>query len=142
MSENNTMNTATMAPENVVYDERVIRKIIGAALTDIPGILGPSGGMFSGLTDSLKHVEDVDITKGLHFQMSDDAAEIKLKVIAELGQHLPDVVNNVTEKVTTALKEQAGIQVETMEVEIVDTMTREEYESKFRTPKEENKDEA
>lgn len=147
MTENQTMdntNAATLTPDNVesvVYDERVIRKIIGAALEGIPGILGPSGGVFSGIADSFKKVEDVDITKGLHFSYANGVADVKLKVIAELGQQMPEIVNEITSKVTTALKEQAGMDVESMEVEIVDTMTREEYESKFRTPKDESKHE-
>ena len=136
MNDTLNKNTATSVPENVIYDSKVLDNIIREATSDIPGILGPSFA----LTDPLKHVEDVDMTRGMHMSVDGDEVSLRMKVIAELGQSIPDAIETMTQRVTDALQSQTGLKVAEVKVEVVDSMTREAYESRFRTPKEEKKD--
>lgn len=131
--KDNTTGTNTV--ENVKYDHKYIAKLIHNAMEDVPGILGPHSGLVGNVTNSLRNVEDVDITEGVHFKEKDGVLSITAKIIAEAGANVPDMAEKVTEKIKAAIDEQTGLFVEEVDVEVADTMTKEEYEGKFRAPK-------
>lgn len=125
-------NTGTDTIENVKYDHKYLEKVIHNALEGVPGILGPHGGLVGNVTNSLRNVEDVDITEGVRFKEKDGVLSINAKIIAEAGMNVPDMAQQVTEKIKAAIDEQTGLFVEEVDVEVADTMTREEYEGRFR----------
>lgn len=112
------------APSNVKIDNHVIKKVAGEAILGIDGLLGLKGG----LTDLLK-VDD-DPTIGISVDMADDhVATISVKIIVETGKNIPNIVDAVTNAVTKALQNTTGIKVKEVCVEVVDSMTKEEYEA-------------
>lgn len=128
-TEEKTMNP-TMAPENLKYDDKVIKKLIATALLNVDGYLGTTGGLMSGLTGVFKSnaTQEEEAVKGITADLKDGQVDVSVKMIVELGKNIPSVVNNVTESVTTTLKDLAGLETKAVHVEVADTMTRAEYE--------------
>ena len=113
-------------PHDMKIDDKAIKKMAGEAISQVDGVLGVEGG----LTDMLKSGDDV--TKGLSVTMSDDGqkAQVSAKIITEYGKNIPDIVSGVQAKVQDALRSMAGLATDKVEVEVTDTMTREDYQAK------------
>lgn len=126
MEHNSTGNdNFTPAPHNVVIDDKVVKRMTGEAIAGIDGILGVKGG----LGDVLKN--DSDPTRGVTVQVGEDqSATVCVRVITEAGKNIPDIVNKATAAVTEALQNTAGLRVKEVAIEVVDTMSRDEYEGK------------
>lgn len=126
-TQTNKPGTGAQAPGNVKIDDTAIKRIVGKAIGRVDGVLGVEGK----LTDMLKSSDDV--TKGLSITSNDNGktVSIEAKIITEYGKNIPDIVNAITLNVTDALHSMAGIQVEKLNVEVVDTMTQQEYNQKY-----------
>ena len=125
---NATMNpndtTYTPAPSNARIDDKVVKKLVGEAVFQVDGVLDAKDG----LTDMFK--SDDDMTRGITVSISDEhSATICAKIVTETGKNIPDIVNNITKADTETLQANAGIAVKDLEVEVTDTMTKEEYKN-------------
>lgn len=133
---NNDMNqntaTATMDAENMKIDTKVLKKVIASALVEVNGYLGTANGVISGITGMLKKntTEEEDALSGISVSMKDNEADVTVKVITESGMNIPSIVNEITERVQTKLREVGGIVTKQVYVEVVDTMTKAEYTDK------------
>ena len=117
-------NTYTPAPDNVKIDTKVVKKMAGEALLKIDGVLDAKGG----LADTFK--DEDDPTRGLSVSVSDDhEATVNAKIIVETGKNIPNIVNAATEAITNQLQNNAGLKVKSVCVEVVNTMTRDEYKA-------------
>lgn len=67
--------------------------------------------------------------KAVAKMVGENKADIAVKLITEYGKNIPDIVDQVTNKVAETLMSMAGITANKVEVEITDTMTREEFDS-------------
>ena len=127
----NEMNTNSAAgaqrgapiPQGMKIDDKAIKKMAGEAVAQVAGVLGLDGG----LADMLNVANDT--TKGLAITMNDSStkADVSCKIITEYGKNIPDIVAGVQDKVAATLQTMAGLAVGKVEVEVTDTMTREEY---------------
>lgn len=111
-------------PQNMKIDDKAIKKLAGTAISQVNGVLGVEGN----LTDMLKGSDDM--TKGLQVSVEDNKAQVSAKIITEFGKNIPEIVSEATRKVTEELQSTAGLTVEKVDIEVVDTLTKEEYEKK------------
>lgn len=112
----------TPVPENAIIDEKVVKKLAGEAMANVDGMLGVKGS----IGDWFKR--DDDVTRGITVDMQEGGkVSLCLKVITETGKNIPAVVEAITQNVTDALQNSAGLKVAELNVEVTDTMTREEY---------------
>lgn len=126
-----TPNEAFNAPANVKIDYVAIKRIVGEAIDKVDGVLGVAGN----LTDLLK--SNADRTKGLSVTMQENSQQVDIdaKIMTEYGKNIPTIVNALTTNVTEALRTMAGLEVNKLNVEVADTLTREEYNKKYpKTP--------
>lgn len=131
---NDPYTTATtVAPENVKYDDKVIKKMIASALLEVDGVLGTGTGILSGITGMLKKnvTDEEEAVSGISASMKDNQVDVTIKVITEAGKNIPTIANAITENVRKTLREVGGLQTKAVSVEIVDTMPRAEYEEKY-----------
>lgn len=129
-----------MAPDNITYEKKALKKIVLGALHDIPGLLGPAEGLFGGFIDSRKTLDEISMSSGVSFSMKDGQAVVVVRMIAELDQSIPVTVDEMTDRIRDALLIEAGIETREVTVDVTDVMTREEYESRFRKDEEEVSD--
>lgn len=126
------LNTLGQTPQNMKIDDKAIKKLAGEAISQVPGVLGLEGGL-TGIINNVIKQQAEDVTQGLNVQASDDGSsvDISAKIITEYGKNIPAIVAEVQDKVSQTLHSMAGLAVGKVQVEVTDTMTREDYQAKI-----------
>lgn len=120
--------TATITPaSHTQIDDKAIRKMAGEAVMSVDGVLGIGGGIVN------MFKKDDDVSTGVSVDLSDDnkKAKVNAKIITEYGKNIPEIVEKITSTVAEALHGMAGITTEEVNVEVADSLTREQYKEKF-----------
>lgn len=125
MNDMNTQMTDSGMPKHTFkIDDKAVKKLVGEAVNGVDGVLDVTGG----LTDLLKG--DDDKTRGVSVTVStDNRAQVQVRIITEYGKNIPAIVDAVVGRVNESLHDIGGLNVEKVDVEITDTMTREQYET-------------
>lgn len=117
----------TEIKSTVTYDEKVIQKIVGHALENIEGLLAVSGGFFSNVKDKL--VNSDDVTTGVNVEVGKEEVATDLDVIVEYGKDIPAIAEGIKSIVAQNVEVMTHLKVVEVNVNVVDVMTREEYEA-------------
>lgn len=121
-----------MVDENICYDDKVVKKIVGAAAEGVPGVLGPSSGFVSGLKDAFVTEDEVDVTRGITVTVDGDEVDAEVLLTTEEDRDMYKILEDVKQRVREAVQQQTGLKVRKLHVEIVDTMTQEAYAERFK----------
>lgn len=117
----------TEIKSTVTYDEKVIQKIVGHALENIEGLLAVSGGFFSNVKDKL--VNSDDVTTGVNVEVGKEEVATDLDVIVEYGKDISAIAEGIKAIVAQNVEVMTHLKVVEVNVNVVDVMTREEYEA-------------
>lgn len=117
----------TEIKSTVTYDEKVIQKIVGHALENIEGLLAVSGGFFSNVKDKL--VNSDDVTTGVNVEVGKEEVATDLDVIVEYGKDIPAIAEGIKAIVAQNVEVMTHLKVVEVNLNVVDVMTREEYEA-------------
>ncbi|MTD38309.1 Asp23/Gls24 family envelope stress response protein [Erwinia sp. CPCC 100877] len=117
----------------LTFDDQVVKKIAGIAVSEIPGILGLSGNAITNLTD--KFTNGNNPTKGISAEVGTKQVAIDLDVIGEYGKNIAQVFDAATKKVADEVKNMTGLSVIEFNMNVDDVMSREQYEEKFENKK-------
>lgn len=117
----------------LTFDDQVVKKIAGIAVSEIPGILGLSGNAITNLTD--KFTNGNNPTKGISAEVGTKQVAIDLDVIGEYGKNIAQVFDAATKKVTDEVKNMTGLDVIEFNMNVDDIMTKAQYEEKFENKK-------
>lgn len=120
-SENTELKTS------LTYEDKVVEKIAGRTLTQIPGILAMDKGLISNLTDKLLNTKE-DVTKGVGVEVGEKQVAIDLGVIVEYGKSIPDILKTAAQRVSDQIKQMTGLDVVEFNMSVKDIMTKQEYE--------------
>lgn len=124
----------------LIIEDKVVAKIARIAVNNVDGILEMKGniadsiGSFFGSNDSKN--------AGVNVEVGEREAKINLDVIIEYGKNARQIFNDIQRAVGSNVKEMTGLDVVTVNVDVVDVLTREEYVEKQRTAKENEKNQA
>lgn len=111
----------------VTYDEKVIQKIVGHALENIDGLLDISGGFFANVKDKL--VNSDDVTTGVNVEVGKEEVATDLDIIVEYGKDIPSIAEGIKAIVAQNVEVMTHLKVVEVNVDVVDIMSREEYEA-------------
>ncbi|EOH93972.1 hypothetical protein UAW_02393 [Enterococcus haemoperoxidus ATCC BAA-382] len=117
----------------LTFDDQVVKKIAGIAVSEIPGILGLSGNAITNLTD--KFTNGNNPTKGISAEVGTKQVAIDLDVIGEYGKNIAQVFDTATKKVADEVKNMTGLDVIEFNMNVDDVMSKEQYEEKFENKK-------
>lgn len=121
----------------LIIQDKVVAKIARIAVNNIDGILEMKGniadsiGSFFGSNDSKN--------AGVNVEVGEREAKVNLDVIIEYGKNARQIFNDIQRVVSTNVKEMTGLDVVTVNVDVVDVLTRQEYAEKQQTAKENEK---
>ncbi|MGK0551103.1 Asp23/Gls24 family envelope stress response protein [Enterococcus faecalis] len=138
MNHNNEGTNTAGIKTKLTFDDQVIKKIAGIAVSDIPGILGLSGNALTNLTD--KFTSGNNPTKGVNAEVGTKQVAIDLDVIGEYGKNISEVFAEATKKVAAAVKNMTGLDMIEFNMNVDDVMTKAEYEDKFENKKKDDED--
>lgn len=121
----------------LIIQDRVVAKIARIAVNNIDGILEMKGniadsiGSFFGSNDRK--------TAGVNVEVGEREAKINLDVIIEYGKNARQIFNDIQRIVSANVKEMTDLDVVTVNVDVVDVLTREEYTEKQQSARENEK---
>lgn len=121
----------------LIIEDKVVAKIARIAINNVDGILDMKGnfadsiGSFFGSNDRK--------TAGVNVEVGEKEAKINLDVIIEYGKNARQIFNDIQRIVSQNIKEMTGLDVVTVNVDVVDVLTRKEYEEKQQSEKDNEK---
>lgn len=125
--------------DSFVFAENVVEKIAGIAAREIKGILALKSNIISGLAGNIMGDENnsADPKQGVDVEIGGDQVVVSLKAILEYGAPAPEIFNKLRSHIGRQLAVMTGLQLVELNVEVIDVMTREEFEraaqSRFNT---------
>ncbi|MBZ2386849.1 Asp23/Gls24 family envelope stress response protein [Anaerococcus murdochii] len=121
----------------LIIEDKVVAKIARIAINNVDGILDMKGniadsiGSFFGSNDRS--------TAGVNVEVGEKEAKINLDVIIEYGKNARQIFNDIQRTVGQNVKEMTGLDVVTVNVDVVDVLTKKEYQEKQQSAKESDK---
>ncbi|MCO6543733.1 MAG: Asp23/Gls24 family envelope stress response protein [Lactobacillus sp.] len=110
----------------LTYDQKVVQKIIGMALSSINGLLTVDGGFFSNLTDKLVNTDDV--TSGINVEVGKKQVAVDIDIVAEYGTNISKLYNEIKNKIYDKVMNMTGLEVVEVNVNVADVKTKQEHE--------------
>ena len=98
--------------------DKVVAKISRIAVNKVDGILDMKASFFDSVSSVYQSSSEQDTSK------------VNMQIILEYGKSAPHIFENIKKVVKENVKQMTGLDVVTVNVDVVDVMTREEYKSK------------
>lgn len=115
----------------LIIEDKVVAKIARIAINGVDGILEMKGNIADSI-GSFFSGRDEQSTAGVSVEVGEKEAKINLDVIIEYGKNATRIFQDIKRAVTNNIKEMTGLDVVTINVDVVDVMTKQEYEKKNR----------
>ena len=115
----------------LIIEDKVVAKIARIAINGVDGILEMKGNIADSIGSFFSGREEQS-TAGVNVEVGEKEAKINLDVIIEYGKNATRIFNDIKKAVTNNVKEMTGLDVVTINVDVVDVMTKQEYEKKNR----------
>lgn len=122
-------NELEVEASKLLIEDRVVAKIARIAVDKVDGILEMQGN-FADTIGSFFSADNETSTAGVDVEVGEKEAKVNLDIIIEYGKNATRVFNEVKKVVKTNVKDMTGLDVVTINVNIVDVMTRKEYAEK------------
>ena len=111
----------------LTYEDKVIQKIIGLSLENIPGLLAIDGGFFSNLTGKLINTDNV--ASGVNVEVGKKQVAVDLKIVVEYQRNIPELYKKIKEIVVSEISKMTDLEVVEVNVDVVDIKTKEQHEA-------------
>lgn len=115
----------------LIIEDKVVAKIARIAINGVDGILEMKGNIADSIGSFFSGREEQS-TAGVSVEVGEKEAKINLDVIIEYGKNATRIFQDIKRAVTNNIKEMTGLDVVTINVDVVDVMTKQEYEKKNR----------
>lgn len=121
----------------LIIEDKVVAKIARIAVDNIDGILEMKGNIADSIGSFFSSNEQS--TAGVDVEVGEREAKINLDVIIEYGKNARQIFNDIQKAVSTNIKEMTGLEVVTVNVDVVDVLTRREYQEKQQSNKDDDR---
>lgn len=111
----------------LTYEDKVIQKIIGLSLENVPGLLDIDGGFFSKLTGKLINTDNV--ASGINVEVGKEQVAVDLKAVVEYQKNIPELYKKIKEIVVSEISNMTNLEVVEVNVDVVDIKTKEQHEA-------------
>ncbi len=103
------------ADGSVKISDEVVGVIAGIAATEVEGVVGLSGGIAGGIAQLLGKKS---LSKGIKVQTGEKETGIDIHLIVGYGVRIPDIAQEVQERVKTSVESMTGLKVVEVNVHI------------------------
>ena len=111
----------------LTYEDKVIQKIIGLSVENIPGLMAIDGGFFSNLAEKLVNTDNV--ASGVNVEVGKEQVAVDLNVIVEYQKNVPELYKKIKEVVVSEISKMTDLEVVEVNVDVVDIKTKEQHEA-------------
>jgi len=98
---------------SINVSNEIIANIVGAAVTEIDGVVSLSGGVADGIAEFLRKK---DYSKGIDLEINDGKIRIDISVILEFGLRIPDIAWKIQQNVKRRIEEMTDLSVSAVNV--------------------------
>ena len=127
MVDENAGDDEGESEDSLTYSNGVIEKIVAMATREVPHVLGMKGNLMHFVQEQFGAES---MTKGVSVEVTDDnRVVVNISVIVEYGAYIPDIFEDVKERVTERLNAMTGLEIAGINLRIEDVLTPEEYEA-------------
>lgn len=130
-SKQSNANNDSEVKGDLVYDDKVIQKIIGIAIDQIDGLLTIDGGFFSNAKEKLVNTDDV--TAGIETEVGKKQVAVDMDVVIEYGKDITDVADEIRRVIRDEVTKMTHLEVIEVNIHVVDIKTKEEFEADSET---------
>lgn len=116
---------------DLVYDDKVIQKIIGVAIEQIDGLLTVDGGFFSNAAEKLVNTDNV--TAGIDTEVGKEQVAVDMDVVIEYGKDITKVASEIRKVIRDEVAKMTHLDVIEVNLHVVDIKTKEEFEQDSET---------
>ena len=113
--------------DSLIFNNSVVEKIVSLAARDIKGVLDLKGGLISGITEGFR---GSDSTKSVDATINGKDVVLDVKMFLEFGQSAPRIFDELRQYASQQLKLMTGLNLVELNVEVVDVLTRKDFEEK------------
>lgn len=124
------VNNSSERKTKLTFNDVVIKKIVGAVISDVDGILGLSGNLFTNFTDRFRDTSDV--TKGIDVEIGTKQTAVDVTVICQYGVNIAEIFDQTVNQLKETIHSMTGLDLVEFSMKVDDIMTREEYLEKYR----------
>lgn len=110
-----TGETVSEESGSIRIADEVVGIIAGLAATEVAGVSGMSGGIAGGIAEMLGKK---NFSKGVKVEVGEKETAVDLFVIVDYGVRIPDVAQEIQEKVKKAIENMTGLAVLEVNVHI------------------------
>lgn len=120
------LKTNEVVKGELLFDDKVVQKIIGIALSEIDGLLTIDGGFFSNIADKL--INRDNLTSGIGVEVGKKQVAVDIAVVVEYGKDVTKIFDLIKKIIVHQVKKITGLDVVEVNVTVVDIKTKEQYE--------------
>lgn len=121
-------NNLEIEESKLSFDDKVIAKISKIAVNKVDGILDMKGNFFDSVS-SVFGSNEKD-TAGVDVEVGEKQAKVNMQIILEYGKSAPQIFEQIKIAVRENVKAMTGLDVVTINVDVVDVLTRQEYQKR------------
>lgn len=114
----------------LTFDDVVIKKIVGVVISEVDGILGLSGNLFTDFADRFR--DTGDITKGISVEVGTKQVAVDVSVICKYDINISEAFDRAVERVKEAILYMTGLDLVEFNMNVDDVMNKEEFLEKYR----------
>ncbi|MDO4593741.1 MAG: Asp23/Gls24 family envelope stress response protein [Tissierellia bacterium] len=109
----------------LTFEDKVVAKIARIAVDDLDGILEMKGNLFDSVAGRFSNEQS---TAGVDVEVGEKEAAVDLQIILEYGKSAVQLFERIKKVVQENIKAMTGLNVVEVNVNVVDVMTRKEYQ--------------
>ena len=114
----------------LTFDDVVIKKIVGVVISDIDGILGLSGNLFTDFAERFRDNED--LSSAMYVEVVTKQVAVDVSVICQYDVDISMLFDKTVEKIKEAIHYMTGLDLVEFNMNVGDVMTKEQYLEKYR----------
>jgi len=111
----------------LTFNDKVIQKVIGYAIENVPGLLGVDGGFMANIKNKI--VNSDNPVDGISVEVGKEQVAVDLNVIMAYGNNAHDIYKTLTEVIAKQLTEITSLELVELNVEVIDIQTKSEFDA-------------
>ena len=114
-NKNAQRSNVTTPKGELTFNDKVIQKVIGYAIENVPGLLGVDGGFMANIKNKI--VNSDNPVDGISVEVGKEQVAVDLNVIMAYGNNAHDIYKTLTEVIAKQLTEITSLELVELNVE-------------------------
>lgn len=123
----NNNKVATNITGELSFDDKVIQKIIGIALSNTDSLLAIDGGLMANIKNKI--VNSDNLAEGVGVEVGKEEVAVDLNIVAAYGSDINKLYADIKQIIAREVNKMTGLIVVEINVRVIDIQDKAEYEA-------------